>query len=228
MERILVVDDDERLGALVVELLRRNAYEAEAAISASQARSKLHEAHFDAILVDWMMPVENGIAFIRSLRASASHLQNIPAIMLTAVDDVDKKVIGFEAGYDDYITKPFEAKELIARLRALIKRTTTAMGNIAEVLRFGNCEFDTKNDELRCSGELVHLSTTELSLLKTLCQRPNQPFSRCDLARKLAFQVSGRTIDVQITRLRKKIGDNQKQPTIIRTIRYVGYAIYCE
>ncbi len=226
MKNILVVDDDERLVFLIVETLKTSGYNAVGVTSASQARSKLYELHFDAVIVDWMMPIESGIDFIKSIRESANYLKNIPAIMLTAVDSLDEKIIGFDSGFDDYITKPFETKELIARLQALIKRSL--IGNTNDLLKFGNCEFNIKNDELKKDSELVYLSTTELTLLKTLCQRPNQPFSRSELAKKLSFQVSDRTIDVQITRLRKKIGDNNKTPTIIRTIRYIGYALYCD
>ena len=226
MKNILVVDDDERLVFLIVETLKTSGYNAVGVTSASQARSKLYELHFDAVIVDWMMPIESGIDFIKSIRESANYLKNIPAIMLTAVDSLDEKIIGFDSGFDDYITKPFETKELIARLQALIKRSL--IGNTNDLLKFGNCEFNIKNDELKKDSELVYLSTTELTLLKTLCQRPNQPFSRSELAKKLSFQVSDRTIDVQITRLRKKIGDNNKNPTIIRTIRYIGYALYCD
>lgn len=225
MKNILVVDDDERLVFLIVEFLKTSGFKAIGATSANQARSKLYEFHFDAMIVDWMMPIESGIDFIKSIRESTTYIKNIPAIMLTAIDTLDEKIIGFESGFDDYITKPFENRELIARIQALIKRSSIENSN--DILKFGNCEFNIKNDELKKDSELIYLSTTELSLLKTLSQRPNQPFSRADLSKKLSFQVSDRTIDVQITRLRKKIGDNTKNPTIIKTIRYIGYALYC-
>ena len=223
MKNILVVDDDERLLSLITELLETSGFSATGATSASQARSKLRDMHFDAIIVDWMMPNESGVDLIKSIRNSASHIANIPVVMLTAIDDLDHKITGFESGADDYITKPFEGRELVVRLHALIKRASPEQSIGA--LKFGNCEFNTCTNELKCNGKDIYLSTTELSLLKTLCQRPNEPFSRTDLAKKLAFQVSDRTIDVQITRLRKKIGDNPKNPTIIKTIRYIGYAL---
>jgi two-component system phosphate regulon response regulator OmpR len=178
---------------------------------------------FDAMIVDWMMPNESGIEFIKSVRNSTSHIKNIPAIMLTAMDNIDNKIIGFDSGFDDYITKPFEERELIARLRALINRTQKDQKN--KVIQFGDCEFNLETDVLLVNSKEVYLSTTELTLLKTLCQKPNHPFSRMELAKKLTFRVSDRTIDVQITRLRKKIGDNPKNPTIIKTIRYIGYSL---
>ena len=226
MHNILVVDDDDRLLYLIVELLEANGFSAVGVASASQARLKLQEMHFDAVIVDWMMPNESGIDFIKSVRNSASYLSNIPAIMLTAVDDIEKKIIGFESGFDDYVTKPFETRELIVRLIALLKRTSPEPP--VDILKFGDCEFNLITNDLTLNGEIVYLSTTELTLLKTLSQRPNEPFSRTDLAKKLSFQVSDRTIDVQITRLRKKIGDNPKMPTIIKTIRYVGYELCAE
>lgn len=227
MRKILVIDDDERLAFLIEELLKQNGFNTESALSSSQARAMLNESHFDAVIVDWMMPNETGIDFIKSLRSSTSHLRNLPAIMLTAVDSMDGKITGFESGFDDYITKPFENRELVARLNALIKRSTYNESEIS-VLRFGECQFNPITGELKRNSELVYLSTTEIDLLTTLCQRPNQPFSRIDLAKKLSFQVSDRTIDVQITRLRKKIGDNPKAPRIIKTIRHIGYALCCD
>ncbi len=223
MKHILVVDDDERLLSLIVKVLETGGFAATGVLSASVARAKIRDGHYDAVIVDWMMPNESGIDFIKAVRNSTDYQNKLPAIMLTAVGDTDHKVQGFEAGYDDYVTKPFEPRELIARLNALIKRTSKL--DSKKILTFGDCEFNTATDVLKRNGNEVQLSTTELNLLKTLSQRPNEPFSRAELAKKLAFQVSDRTIDVQITRLRKKIGDNPKNPTIIKTIRYVGYAL---
>lgn len=224
MRKILVVDDDERLLSLIISVLKINNFESYGVVSAAQARTKLNEEHFDLIIVDWMMPNESGIDLIKSLRNSPSHLKDIPAIMLTAVDDIDRKVEGFNSGFDDYITKPFETKDLVIRVNSLLRRTCNSQP--ISVLRFGNCEFNLNTSELRKDSEIVNLSTTELDLLKTLAMRPNKPFSRIELAKKLSFQVSDRTIDVQINRLRKKIGDDPKFPRIIKTIRYIGYALY--
>ncbi len=225
MNNILVIDDDERLLFLIVEILKKNGFSAKGATSASNARTAMRNEHFDVIIVDWMMPKESGIDFIKSLRTYDSQYKKIPAIMLTALDDIDHKLQGFESGYDDYVTKPFEAKELVARINAIMRRA--AQDKSHKRLKFGNCEFDLEHKELRLNTKSVTLSTTELSLLLTLAQRPNEPFSRLELAKKLSFQVSERTIDVQITRLRKKIGDNPKNPSIIKTVRYTGYTLCC-
>ncbi len=226
MSSILVVDDDERLLSLIVEILQKNGFIAKGATTANVARMALHYDHFDVIIVDWMMPNESGIDFIRTLRNSDSSYRTIPAIMLTALGDIDHKLQGFENGYDDYVTKPFEERELIARINAITRRASPR--KLAKCLKFGNCEFDLGQKALKLNGQFVTLSTTELGLLSALSQRPNEPFSRIELARKLSFQVSERTIDVQITRLRKKIGDNPKNPTIIKTIRYIGYMLCCK
>ncbi|MDR0695913.1 MAG: response regulator transcription factor [Holosporales bacterium] len=222
---ILIVDDDERLRSLMIDILKLHAYSAIGARSANEARSLLMTNNFDAIIVDWMMPHESGIDLIKSIRSSVSHVQNIPAIMLTAIDGRDNKVTGFDAGYDDYITKPFEACELIARLRSLIRRTKKKTA--ARIVKFGDCEFNMESGILLRNSKDVRLTTTELMLLKELCQRPNATCPRSELAKKFNFKVSDRTIDVQIARLRRKIGDTTKDQQIIRTVRYIGYTLHC-
>ncbi|MDR2598484.1 MAG: response regulator transcription factor, partial [Holosporales bacterium] len=225
MQSVLVVDDDSRLLTLVVDLLNQENFEAVGVGSAAAGFASLSSKSFDAIIVDWMMPIENGIDFIRRLRSSSVGFRSVPAMMLTAMSDVDDKVIGFESGFDDYLTKPFEPKELLARLHAMIRRSKITHYGPGKTLKFGDCEFDTETDALSLNSEVVSLSDSEATLLKALCMRPNHPFSREELAKKFRFIVSDRTIDVQITRLRKKIGDDPKNPRIIRTIRHIGYAI---
>lgn len=225
MKNILVIDDDERLLSLIVEILQKNGFIAKGMTTTREARIAMRNEHFDVIIVDWMMPQESGTDFIKSIRNSDLYYKKIPAIMLTALDDIDHKLEGFESGYDDYVTKPFEGRELIARINAIIRRTSQDI--YPKCLKFGDCEFNLERQELKQNAYPVTLSTTELGLLLTLAQRPNEPFSRTELAKKLSLQVSERTIDVQITRLRKKIGDNPKNPSIIKTIRYIGYTLCC-
>ncbi|MDR2667094.1 MAG: response regulator transcription factor [Holosporales bacterium] len=227
MRSVLVVDDDERLVSLIVASLKSHGYDAVGTTSAVQAKSTLLSTHFDAIVVDWMMPNESGIEFITAIRKSVTHLRDIPAIMLTAIDCIDNKVEGFEAGFDDYITKPFEDRELVARLNAIINRSTQKF--VADTLvKFENFTFNPNSNELHKGRELIILSTTELTLLKTLSQKPNYPFSRAELAKQFSFQVSDRTIDVQVTRLRKKFGDDTKNPRIIKSVRHIGYSLCCK
>ncbi len=225
---ILVVDDDERILSLLVQILKNYGFNAFGARNTNEARVVMssHGTSFDILIVDCMMPKESGIEFIRSIRESDSNInQKTPAILLTAVDSIDNKLLGFENGIDDYITKPFDERELVARIKTIIKRTDNNKNNDKKIIYFGDCSFDIENGNLMRNNENIYLSSTELLLLKTLCQRPNQPISREDLSQKLGFIVSDRTIDVQITRLRRKIGDNSKQPSIIQTVRYIGYSI---
>ena len=220
---ILVIDDDKRLLDLIVDVLKNNLFDAVGVTEAAKARQLLNLKKFDAVVVDWMMPRETGIDFVKILRTQSTVLKKIPAIMLTALDDIDHKLEGFDAGFDDYITKPFEPKELIARLNSLIRRTEKE--NNLEKLLFGDCEFNLSTGELKKSGMQISITPTEQDLLKNLAQKPNEPFSRFELAKKLSFQVSDRAIDVQITRLRKKVGDDPKNPKIIKTVRYIGYML---
>jgi two-component system phosphate regulon response regulator OmpR len=213
---------------LVVDLLKRENFEAIGVDSTEAGFDSLSSKSFDAIIIDWMMPIENGIDFIKRLRSSEVGFRNVPAMMLTALSDIDDKVIGFESGFDDYLTKPFDPKELLVRLQAMIRRSSIPQHNSGEVLKFGECEFNLETGVLTKGSQTVHLSDSEDTLLRTLCKRPNQPFTREELARKIGFMVSDRTIDVQITRMRKKIGDDPKNPRIIRTVRHVGYAITAE
>lgn len=222
MANVLVVDDDERLLGLLVRFLEVSGYFAKGAKSAKEARLLLSNMPFDLIVVDWMMPVESGIEFTKSLKAETSCYRHIPVMMLTALDDIQNKLDGFDAGADDYLTKPFDERELVARLKAIQKRQNTEKSTR---INFGECSFDMTTGELRRSGENVYLTSSEIVLLKTLCQNPNHPFSREELAKKLGFVVNNRTVDVQITRLRKKIKDNPKTPSIIQTVRHIGYAI---
>ena len=224
MHSILVIDDDERLLSLIVQLLKISGYDATPAKSAIEARNIISYQSFDAIIVDWMMPKESGIEFIKTLRSSASQSKNIPALMLTAMGDIDNKIEGFEAGFDDYLVKPFEERELLARLASLIRRNTIKEVD-SPTITFGNCVFNLTTGEFLHENNPIYLTSTEIILLKTLCQKKNQPISREDLSQKLGFKVNDRTIDVQITRLRKKIGDNPKEPAIIQTIRHIGYSI---
>jgi two-component system phosphate regulon response regulator OmpR len=224
MQNILVIDDDERLLALLVQLLGLSQYFVKGARSAKEARAALSCMKFDAIIVDWMMPNESGIEFVNILKESTSIYSHIPTIMLTAMDNIENKLEGFNAGFDDYITKPFDERELLARLHALLKRNKVHANN-EEIINFGDCSFNLITGELTKSSMDIYLTSSEQILLRALCQNPNHPFSRDDLAHKLGFIVNKRTVDVQITRLRKKIGDNPKAPTIIQTARHIGYLI---
>ncbi len=221
---ILIIDDDERILDLLRQILILEGFDISLAQDTDQARLVLNSEKIDAMIVDCMLPKENGIEFIKSLRNQGN---NIPAVLLTALDNVDNKISGFENGIDDYITKPFDERELIARLKRLLIRTS-ASNNAPNIIPVGECEFNIITGTLSKHHQIVNLSSTEIALLVALCKTPNSPISRNDLARKSGTIVSDRTIDVQITRLRKKIGDSPKNPTVIQTIRHVGYMLVVE
>jgi two-component system phosphate regulon response regulator OmpR len=220
---VLIIDDDERMLDLLGKFLNRSGFKTMGAKDTREAREILlrEENYIGAMVVDCMLPGENGAEFMRSLREEGS---NIPAIMLTALDDIENKELGFASGVDDYMTKPFDERELVARLGRMIERSLVPRKDV-NLLFFGECKFEIETGKVYRNGEMIHLSSTELNLLGELCETPNKPVSRSTLARSLCSTVSDRTVDVQITRLRKKIGDDPKNPTVIRTVRHIGYML---
>jgi two-component system phosphate regulon response regulator OmpR len=216
---LLVVDDDQRLRSLLVQFLSSNNLRVLAAANSAEARSYLACHHFDVLIIDVMMAGESGLDLTKSL--SQSH--TIPILLLTARDQLDDKLLGFESGADDYLTKPFEPPELLARIRALLRRKKEEPK--VNKVQFGDYIFNINTGHLRHNNVIVRLTSTELILLKTLAQTPRQPFSRQELAQRIGHRVSERTVDVQITRLRRKIGDDPRQPKTIQTVRHIGYAL---
>ena len=214
---ILVVDDDARLRVLLEKFLTSEGFRVYLASSAAEARSYVARQVFNAFVVDIMMPGENGLSLLPSLTSQA------PVLMLTAKDELDDKVKGFEQGADDYLTKPFEPMELAVRLRALLRRGKSNKNKA--FIKLGVLTFDIERGELFADSEEIYLSSTEKTLLSTLAQKPGEPFSREELAQRIGHRISDRTVDVQIARLRRKVRDDMSQPKIIRTIRHVGYAL---
>jgi two-component system phosphate regulon response regulator OmpR len=151
--------------------------------------------------------------------------QTLPILLLTARDQLDDRIVGLELGADDYLTKPFEPRELLARVRAILRRSQGEDQPYTLTLKLGEFSFNTQTNQLWRDNEHIFLSSTELILLKTLALAPRQPFPREDLAQRIGHRVSERTIDVQITRLRRKINDDSRAPRYLQTIRHVGYAL---
>lgn len=218
---LLVVDDDSRLRTLLLQFLTEQGFRVQTASNAAEARSQLACHHFDAIVLDVMMPGESGTELTKSLRETIS----TPILLLTARDQLDDKVTGFDLGADDYLTKPFEPMELLARIRSLIRRSTVSHDKIETEVSLGLYKFNMQSGQLLLENEAIYLTSTEMILLRTLSQTPHQPFSREELAQRIGHRVSERTVDVQITRLRKKVGDDPKNPRTIQTIRHIGYAL---
>lgn len=222
MASILVVDDDKRIRELLSQFLSQNGFNVSSAANAAEARAYIATQKFDIHIFDIMMPgQENGLDLLRSLSNNKT-----PTILLTAKDTLQDKIDGFEDGADDYLVKPFEPLELLARIKTLLRRSKSDLPAAESLLNFGDISFDIATSRLRNQdNQEIVLSSTELVLFKILAQSPFHPFSRYDLCNKAGFMVGERTIDVQITRLRKKLNDDAAKPRFIKTIRHVGYAL---
>lgn len=227
---LLIVDDDERIRALLQKFLIRNGFMATVARDAAHARRLLAGLDFDLIVLDVMMPGEDGIALTRDLRTQIA----TPILLLTAKGEAGDRITGLEAGADDYLPKPFEPKELLLRINAILRRVPAQPEEteIPKVLSLGPIRYDIERGEMFQGQEAVRLTATEAALMRIFASTPNEPFSRADLVSLLnrdkggpADQVQERAVDVQITRLRRKIEANPKQPRYLQTVRGAGYML---
>jgi two-component system phosphate regulon response regulator OmpR len=225
--RILIVDDDHRHRDLLVRFLGGEGYEVKAVPDAPAMDKQLARERYDLVVLDLMLPGEDGLAICRRLRAQ----DTAPAIiMLTAKgDDVDR-IVGLEMGADDYLPKPFNPKELVARVKAVLRRKTPSGPPGAPaaggVFQFGDFSLNLATRTLTRAGKEVSLTTGEFSVLKVLVQHPRQPLSRdklMELARGREYEVFDRSIDVQISRLRKIVEDDASKPKHIQTVWGFGY-----
>ena len=223
---ILVVDDDARLRSLLSRYLSENGFRVSTAAHAAEARDKLRFLQPDALVLDVMMPGETGLALTSSLRAESG---TVPILLLTARGAPEDRIAGFESGADDYLGKPFEPRELVLRLRAMLRRAPQMP--VAEApsgpIRLGRLEFDTERGELRGPGGVVHLTGSESARCsRALAGKPGQVFSREDIAAALGMDDAGeRAIDVQVTRLRRKIEVDPREPRFVHTVRGRGYVL---
>ncbi len=224
-KHILVVDDDTRLRSLLQRFLRENGFFVSVAKCASEARKFLRQYKFDLLIVDIMMPEETGLEFLSGVRQDSS----IPVILLTAMGETADRIIGLESGADDYLPKPFEPKELVLRIRNILKRTPVEKNAEAGKLNLGLCFYDLQKKELQSkTGEVIHITPVEQALLNILGAKSGQVFTREKLAEMLGAGQSPRSIDVQITRLRKKIEQDSKNPRYLQTVRGKGYMLLPE
>jgi two-component system phosphate regulon response regulator OmpR len=231
--RILVVDDDERLRSLLVRYLGGEGYEVKAVADAAGMDKQLARERYDLIVLDLMLPGEDGLGICRRLRGQA----NAPAIiMLTAKgDDVDR-IVGLEMGADDYLPKPFNPRELLARIGAVLRRRAPAgvpgaPSPTQELFQFGKFSLNLATRTLTREGKSVPLTTGEFSVLKVLVQHPREPMSRdklMELARGREYEVFDRSIDVQISRLRKIVEEDPSHPKHIQTVWGFGYVFVPE
>ena len=220
---VLVVDDDERISDLVSRYLHEHGFVVMSAGDAKEARAMLKNFAFDAMVVDVMMPGESGIELTRDLQKS----HKIPVLLLTALGEAQDRITGFEAGADDYLPKPFEPRELVLRLNAILRRTVQK-SEMLKPFRIGAWRFDPDRNELQDGAEILPLTAAEALLIRALAGRPGEPVSREELAQKCGLDAGERTIDVQVTRLRRKIEKDTKVPRYLQTVRGKGYLLRIE
>jgi two-component system, OmpR family, phosphate regulon response regulator OmpR len=217
---LLVVDDDRRIRALLSRFLRAEGYRVTTADHAQDARAKLEGLKFDLLILDVMMPGENGFDFARRLRAAST----VPILMLTARDEKESRIMGLEIGADDYLAKPFEPRELALRVANILKRARPPSAPPTESVRFAQFVFHIARGELRRGDEVIRLTDREREMLRILTASPGETVSRQALAGN-GGAVSERTVDVQVNRLRRKIERDPANPLIVQTVRGIGYRL---
>jgi len=223
LPHILVIDDDTRLRALLQRYLTEQGFRVTTAVDAADARAKLASIAFDLLVLDIMMPGETGLELTETLRRYSA----VPILLLTAMNETESRIAGFECGADDYLSKPFEPRELVLRINAILRRAPAPVQPRGKV-NFGEFCFDLEREELTRAGAYVRLTTAETSLLKALARRPGEPITRDDLGEESMISGNARTIDVQVTRLRRKIEADPKFPRYLQTVRGTGYVLMAD
>ncbi|WP_425051182.1 response regulator [Psychromarinibacter sp. S121] len=224
---LLIVDDDERIRNLLQKFLIRHGFLVSAARDAAQARRLLAGLEFDMLVLDVMMPGEDGVSLTRALRETLT----TPILLLTAKGETEDRIAGLEAGADDYLAKPFEPKELLLRINAILRRVPAAPtenGDGPKFLKLGDIRYDVDRGEMWRGEEAIRLTATEAQLMKIFSTQPGEPVSRAKLVEDLGRdrgQAQERAVDVQITRLRRKLEADPKQPRYLQTVRGAGYML---
>ena len=225
LPHVLIVDDDDRIRQLVTRFLQDSGFVTVAARDAAQAREIMKRFAFDALVVDIMMPGESGLEFTKGLRQKGNDL---PILLLTALGEAQDRIAGFETGADDYLPKPFEPRELVLRLNAILRRRP-ANNLAARTIRVGRWLYNPELNELTDGAEAVRLTAVEGNLFQALASRNGEPVSREELEALCGMEGAGdRTIDVQVTRLRRKIEEDSRQPRYLLTLRGKGYRLLTE
>lgn len=218
---ILVVDDDRRLRDLLRRYLSEHGYRVTTAVDAAAARNLVAGMLFDLVVLDVMMPGGDGVSLTRALRTTS----NVPILLLTARAEPEDRIEGLEAGADDYLPKPFQPRELLLRMEAVLRRTQTG-SEAAPSVRLGGHEFDAHRGELSRDGATVRLTTAETAVLRLLAKRAGTVVSRAALAAATGGGVSDRTVDVHVTRLRRKIEPEPRNPRYLKTVWGTGYTLW--
>ena len=224
---LLVVDDDSRLRDLLRRYLSDNGFRVTGAADVPEARAHLASFAFDLIVLDVMMPGESGLDLTRSLRNEAATDGPVPVLLLTAMADPEDRINGLEQGADDFLAKPFEPRELVLRIRNILQRRPAPADELtpAPELRFAGLRFDLTRGELFSGADLVRLTAAETALLMSLAQRAPEPVSREELSQSAQFSGNVRNVDVQMTRLRRKVEPDPRNPRFLQTVRGTGYAL---
>lgn len=223
LPHILVVDDDRRIRGLLQSFLIENGFRISVAATAAEAREQMRNMAFDLVVLDIMMPGETGLSLTHSLRQSGD---GVPVLMLSALAEASDRIAGLETGSDDYLAKPFEPRELLLRIRSLLRRREQPSRARAEVA-FGPYLFHLQRGELRKGAEPVRLTSREREFLKILAANAGNPVARGDLAPE-ASEEGARSVDVQINRLRQKIEEDPSNPVHLQTVRGAGYVLHVD
>ncbi len=217
---LLVIDDDMRIRTLLTKFLGSSGFRVTAAASAEEARRHLASMAFDLLVVDVMMPGESGLEFTEALRQTSS----VPILMLTARSEVPHRIRGLEVGADDYLPKPFEPRELLLRITAILKRGSQPAAPVIEMIRFGPFTYHVERGELKKDGEVVRITDRERDIFRIFASRPGDTVRRHEFL-KISNGGGERAVDVQINRLRRKIEADPSNPVYLQTTRGIGYRL---
>ena len=220
-QHILVIDDDERLRLLLRRFLEESGFRVTDVGSASDARNVLDGLVFDLLIVDIMMPGETGLEFLADLRKDNA----VPALFLTAMAETEHRITGLESGADDYISKPFEPRELVLRIRSILNRAAAQRTGPGKSISFGPYSFDLTTGILMHSTGRIHITNAEQKLLASFARRPDQVMSRDDITEAMDSSMRGRSIDVAVARLRAKIEPDPHYPVYLQTVRNKGWLL---
>jgi DNA-binding response OmpR family regulator len=223
MTRILLIDDDEKLGELLKAYFQRFDMQLDNAVRPSEGLMKIQRDKPDLVILDGMLPEQDGFDVCRTIRKTSS----IPVVMLTARGDVTDRIVGLEIGADDYLSKPFEPRELVVRIQNVLRRSRAAEEENSKLLRFGTLQVDTERRTAELEGNPLDLTTMEYQLLVLFASNPGRTFNRDEILNELRgidAQLFSRSVDILVSRLRQKLGDTSRQPRFIKTVWGTGYA----